>query len=159
MINITWQSSYCFHQPLLWRSPLHLSKSITTRNLLQLLHKHPTFRCVHALLHGASGLKHRCFEVSHSREHFLKTTTPWYDATLWVGILRNLRKHLRKKKAVTDACICLLLFVNHWRIQGLAAHCVYDHSYTTVRPSQPEVSRHQSSLLMRARGRTWRQSD
>lgn len=53
----------------------------------------PTFRCVHALLHGASWLKHRCFEVSHRGEHLLKATASWYNATLWVGILRNLRKH------------------------------------------------------------------
>lgn len=69
------------------------NRLLVTMVCLQLHHKHPTFRCVHALLHGASRLKHWCFEVSHSREHLLKTTTPWYNATLWVGILRNLRKH------------------------------------------------------------------
>lgn len=68
-----------------------LSKKVN-RLLLQLHHKHPTFRCVHALLHGASRLKHRCFEVGHSREHLLKTTTPWNNAALGVGILRNLNK-------------------------------------------------------------------
>ena len=55
--------------------------------------KHRTFWRVHALLHGASGLEHRGFEVSHSREHLLETTTPWDNATLWVGILRDLGKH------------------------------------------------------------------
>lgn len=56
-------------------------------------HSHLTFRCVHALLHGASRLKHWCFEVSHCREHLLKAAAAWYNAALWVGILRNLRKY------------------------------------------------------------------
>lgn len=49
-----------------------------------------TFRRIHSLLHGASWLKHRSFEIGHSREHLLKTTSPRHNAAFWVRILRNL---------------------------------------------------------------------
>lgn len=103
-------------------------------------------------MHRASGLKHRCFEVSHGREHLLETTAPRHDAALRVGILRDLRKlPLREKKERKDRRPSspphlTPTLTENGRIQDLTARCAYGHSYTTERPSQSGGSRHRSFL-------------